>query len=50
MIKLVNYDELNDDFFAGRDFGSSLDVVKDILIDVKARGDEALQNMAQNLT
>ncbi len=42
MIKLVNYDELNDDFFAGRDFGSSLDVVKDILIDVKTRGDEAL--------
>lgn len=42
MIKLVNYNELNDDFFAGRDFGSSLDVVKDILIDVKTRGDKAL--------
>ncbi len=42
MIKLVNYDELDDDFFAGRDFGSSIDVVKDILIDVKTRGDEAL--------
>ncbi len=42
MIKLVNYDELNDDFFAGRDFGSSLDIVKDILVDVKTRGDEAL--------
>ncbi len=42
MIKLVNYDELNDDFFAGRDFGASLDIVKDILVDVKTRGDEAL--------
>ncbi len=42
MIKLVNYDELNNDFFAGRDFGSSLDIVKDILVDVKTRGDEAL--------
>ncbi len=42
MIKLVNYDELNDDFFAGRDFGASLDIVKDILVDVKTRSDEAL--------
>lgn len=42
MIKIQKYSDINDDFFAGRDFGGSIDVVKDILIDVKNRGDSAL--------
>ena len=42
MIKIVNYDDLSGSFFDGRDFGNSLDVVKDILLDVKTKGDEAL--------
>lgn len=43
MIKIVDYDDLPDSFFAGRDFGTSIDVVKNILIDVKDSGDNALQ-------
>ena len=42
MITIQNYSEIDDSFFSGRDFGTSLDVVKDILIDVKERGDIAL--------
>ncbi len=42
MIKTVSYSELDDSFFTGRDFGSSIDIVKDVLVDVKNRGDEAL--------
>ena len=42
MIKIQKYSEVDDSFFSGRDFGGSIDVVKDILVDVKSRGDKAL--------
>lgn len=42
MIKIVNYKDIEPDFFDGRDFGGSIDIVKDVLVDVKNRGDEAL--------
>ncbi|MBQ4379402.1 MAG: histidinol dehydrogenase [Treponema sp.] len=42
MIKIQKYSEIEDDFFTGRDFGSSIDIVKDVLKDVKKRGDAAL--------
>ena len=42
MIKIINYKDLKDDFFNGRDFGSSIDIVKDILLNVKTNGDKAL--------
>ena len=42
MIKIQNYAEVEPEFFNGRDFGTSLDVVKDVLADVKKRGDKAL--------
>ena len=42
MIKIQKYSEVDDSFFSGRDFGGSIDVVKDILVDVKGRGDKAL--------
>ena len=42
MIKIINYQDLKDDFFNGRDFGSSIDIVKDILLNVKTNGDKAL--------
>lgn len=42
MIEIVNYKDLPDDFFDGRDFGGSIDIVKDVLVDLKKRGDEAL--------
>lgn len=42
MIKIIDYKDLNENFFTGRDFGSSLDIVKDILLNVKTKGDKAL--------
>lgn len=42
MIKIANYKDLSGDFFDGRDFGGSIDIVKDVLVDVKKRGDQAL--------
>lgn len=42
MIKIINYKDLKDYFFNGRDFGSSIDIVKDILLNVKTNGDKAL--------
>ena len=42
MIKITKYSDLDDSFFVGRDFGSSIDIVKDVLVDVKNRGDQAL--------
>lgn len=42
MIKIQKYSEIEPDFFDGRDFGGSIDIVKDVLVDVKKRGDEAL--------
>ena len=42
MIKIIDYKDLNENFFDGRDFGSSLDIVKDILLNVKTKEDKAL--------
>ena len=43
MIKIVKASELEKEFFEGRDFGSSIDVVKEVLSDVKKSGDQALR-------
>lgn len=42
MIKIQNYAEVEKSFFEGRDFGSSIDTVRDVLRDVQSRGDAAL--------
>ena len=42
MIKIQPYTETEPEFFDGRDFGGSIDIVKDVLNDVKNRGDAAL--------
>lgn len=44
MIKIVKASELEESFFEGRDFGESIDVVKDVLRDVKKMGDKALSD------
>ena len=44
MIKIVKASELEESFFEGRDFGESIDVVKDVLRDVKTMGDKALSD------
>ena len=43
MIKIVRASELEKQFFDGRDFGGSIDVVKTVLSDVKESGDAALK-------
>lgn len=43
MIKIQKYSEIEDEFFAGRDFGDSIESVNTVLKDVKSRGDEALK-------
>lgn len=42
MIKIMKYAEVEPEFFNGRDFGESIEIVKDVLSDVKKRGDKAL--------
>ncbi|MBQ3801138.1 MAG: histidinol dehydrogenase, partial [Treponema sp.] len=42
MIRIEKASDIDDGFFAGRDFGDSLEAVKDVLKDVKSGGDEAL--------
>ena len=42
MIKIQDYNDIEPEFFDGRDFGGSIDIVKDVLVDVKNRGDKAL--------
>ncbi|MBQ9539551.1 MAG: histidinol dehydrogenase [Treponema sp.] len=42
MIRIQKADEIGESFFEGRDFGDSLEAVKDVLRDVKSNGDEAL--------
>ena len=42
MIKIQRADEIEDSFFEGRDFGNSIDTVRDVLKDVKSRKDAAL--------
>lgn len=44
MIKILKTSELEESFFEGRDFGDSIDVVKDVLRDVKTMGDKALSD------
>ena len=47
MIKIQNFADIEDSFFSGRDFGSSIDVVRDVLLDVKSRGDCALKKYGE---
>lgn len=42
MIKIQNVKDVEESFFAGRDFGDSIQTVRDILKDVQLRGDQAL--------
>lgn len=42
MIRIQKSSEIEDAFFEGRDFGASIDVVKDVLSDIKKKGDAAL--------
>lgn len=44
MIKILKASELEESFFDGRDFGESIEVVKDVLRDVKNLGDKALSD------
>ena len=43
MIKIVESKDVEKAFFEGRDFGGSIDIVKDVLTDVKNKGDSALR-------
>ena len=43
MIKIVEAKDIDKNFFEGRDFADSLEVVKTILADVKNSGDDALR-------
>lgn len=47
MIKIQNASEVESSFFEGRDFGSSLDTVRDILKDVRENKDAALHKYSQ---
>lgn len=42
MIKIQNVKDVEESFFAGRDFGDSIQTVRDVLKDVQFRGDQAL--------
>ena len=42
MIKIQKYSDVEDSFFNGRDFGGSIDTVKEVLSNVKQSGDKAL--------
>ena len=43
MIKIQNYNEVEKEFFEGRSFGNSDEVVNSVLEEVKAKGDAALR-------
>ena len=43
MIKIQKSSEIESSFFCGRNFGSSIDVVRDVLNDVRANGDAAVK-------
>lgn len=47
MIKIQKISEIENSFFGERDFGDSIQAVRDILKDVKARGDEALHEYSK---
>lgn len=43
ILKSCNFDKtIKEKYFGGRDFGASIDIVKEILSEVKSKGDEAL--------
>lgn len=44
MIKIQKADEVEKEFFTGRDFGPGIDTVRTVLNDVKTNGDSALHN------
>ncbi|MCQ2248190.1 MAG: histidinol dehydrogenase [Treponema sp.] len=43
MIRIQKSSEIEDSFFGGRNFGSSIEVVRDVLNDVRANGDSAVR-------
>lgn len=43
MIRIQKASEIESAFFGGRDFGSSIDVVRDVLNDVRTNGDSAVK-------
>lgn len=43
MIRIQKASEIESAFFGGRDFGSSIDVVRDVLNDVRSNGDSAVR-------
>ena len=47
MIRIQKASEIESAFFGGRDFGSSIDVVRDVLNDVRANGDAAVQKYSR---
>lgn len=47
MIRIQKASEIESAFFGGRDFGSSIDVVRDVLKDVRANGDAAVQKYSK---
>ena len=49
MIKIQKSSEIESSFFCGRNFGSSIDVVRDVLNDVRANGDAAVNELKTQL-
>lgn len=47
MIKIQNANEVEESFFTGRDFGDSIDVVRDVLKDVQANKDAAVRKYSE---
>lgn len=47
MIKIQNASEVEESFFTGRDFGDSIDVVRDVLKDVQTRKDTAVREYSE---
>ncbi|MDO4505786.1 MAG: histidinol dehydrogenase [Spirochaetales bacterium] len=47
MIRIQKASEIENAFFGGRDFGSSIDVVRDVLNDVRENGDAAVQKYSK---
>ena len=47
MIKIQKASEIPQEFFTGRDFGASIDKVKDVLKDVQVRKDAALHDYSK---
>ncbi|MBQ2549106.1 MAG: histidinol dehydrogenase, partial [Treponema sp.] len=47
MIKIQNAKDVEESFFSGRDFGDSIQTVRDVLKDVRQRGDQALRDYSR---